>query len=104
MKIVEENMLTTCKRSSVNRMAAGLRRSSHGFFLLSPTFPTFQACILSEVNINILGLYKAFCYTGSALTKYFNHNESYVDSCYPHKRSHFACGKNNSCTSTLTER
>ena len=31
-----------CKCSSVNRMAAGSRlpRSSHGFFLLSPTFQT----------------------------------------------------------------
>ena len=29
--------------------------------------------ILSEANINILGLYKAFWYTGSAFTKYFNH-------------------------------
>ena len=29
---------------------------------------------LSEVNLNILGLYKAFWYTGSAFTKYFNHN------------------------------
>ena len=26
------------------------------------------------VNINILGLYKAFWYTGSAFTRYFNHN------------------------------
>ena len=31
--------------------------------------------ILSEVNINILGLYNAFWYTGSAFTKYFNHNK-----------------------------
>ena len=63
-----------CYISNVNWMAAGSRlpRSSHGFFLLSPTFQN----ILSEVNINILGLYKAFWYTGSAFTKYFNHNKT----------------------------
>ena len=33
--------------------------------------------ILSAVNINILGLYKAFWYTGSAFTKYFNHNNNH---------------------------
>ena len=57
------------------RMAAGSRlpRSSHGFFLLSPTFQTY---VLSTININILGLYKAFWYTGSAFTRYFNHNHN----------------------------
>ena len=34
----------SCKRLSVNQMAAGSRlpRSSHGFFLLSPTFHFVQ--------------------------------------------------------------
>ena len=47
MKIVRRKypdcLADSCKRSSVNRMAAGLRlpRSSHGFFLLSPTFQTY---------------------------------------------------------------
>ena len=31
--------------------------------------------ILSAGDINILGLYKAFWYTGSAFTRYFNHNK-----------------------------
>ena len=37
-----DRLVDSCKRSSVNRMAAGLRlpRSSHGFFLLSATFQT----------------------------------------------------------------
>ena len=30
--------------------------------------------LFSEVNLNILGLYKVFWYTGSAFTKHFNHN------------------------------
>ena len=33
---------------------------------------------LSAVNINNLGLYKAFWYTGSAFTRYFNHNHNNV--------------------------
>ena len=37
-----DRLVDSCKRSSVNRMAAGSRlpRSSHGFFLLSATFQT----------------------------------------------------------------
>ena len=37
-----DHLVDSCKRLSINRMAAGLRlpRSSHGFFLLSPTFQT----------------------------------------------------------------
>ena len=37
-----DHLADSCKHSSVNQMAAGLRlpRSSHGFFLLSPPFQT----------------------------------------------------------------
>ena len=42
---------------------------SHVASLISYFSNTFSA-----VNINILGLYKAFWYTGSAFTRYFNHN------------------------------
>ena len=68
----------SCKHSSVNQMAAGLRlpRSIHDLF---SSFSYFSN-ILSEVNINIFsgtmcptGPYKAFWYTGSAFTKSFNH-------------------------------
>ena len=82
MKIVRrkypDNLADSCKCSSVNRMAAGSRltRSSHGFF---SSFSYFSN-ILSAVNINILGLYKTFWYTGSAFTKYFNHSKTYRNS------------------------
>ena len=75
MKIVRRKypdcLPDSCKHSSVNRMAAGSRlpRSSHGFFFFLLLFKHTSA-----VNINILGLYKAFWYTGCAFTKYFNHD------------------------------
>ena len=51
-------------------MAAG----SSGLPMDLSSFSYFSN-ILSEINnINILGLYKAFWYTGSAFTRYFNHN------------------------------
>ena len=62
MKIVRrkypDRLADSCKRLSANRMAAGSRlpRSSHGFF---SSFSYFSN-ILSAVNINILGLYKAY--------------------------------------------
>ena len=39
----------------------------------------FRSTVLSEVNINILGPYKVFWYTGSAFTRYFNHNNKQID-------------------------
>ena len=72
MKIVRRKypdcLADSCKRSSVNRMAAGSK--------LSMDFSSFSyfSNILSAVT-NILGLSKAFWYTGSAFTRHFNHDD-----------------------------
>jgi len=57
----------SCKCSSINQLAAGLRlpNSSRGFFLLLFYFSN----ILCEINLNVLDLHIA-----SAFTRYFKHN------------------------------
>jgi len=61
-----DHLADSCKRSSVNRMAAG---SSHGFF---SSF-TYFSNMLCAVKLRVLGLI-AYCIQALPSTRYPNHN------------------------------
>ena len=56
-----------------NRAVTLIREAAQVQSWIFSSFSYFSN-ILSAVNISILGLYNAFWYTGSAFTRYFNHN------------------------------